>query len=631
MARPLRFSLPLGFVRHLAVAVTVAPWHAAAAQAPAPRPALTTADLAAFADSALADYLRHSAQPSLALVIVKDEAVLLARGYGAEDAGGSRPVDPDSTMFWLASLSKLVTTDAVLREVERGRLSLADPAEAYLAAPLPTHRGWRPVTVLDLLTHTHGLDEPFMMGAADDLAAVVPLGEYLAGLRWRAGTSPGDVLRYSNHGMALAGYLVERASGRPFAEYVEQEIFAPLGMTRSTFRQPVPDDLARRIAVAGTDQARDYLLPAPAGAMVGTASDMGRFLMAQLDTAGPRAASLRDMHATHWRGHPDVPGVGLGWFETRLGGVPGLYHTGARHHFSVAWMAPTQRVGLFLVHSMRQGGPFQDLRTRVVRGFAQRYFAGDAPVSPTAARRPGNVNGVYRPALLATTTVERAGYLLLDTPVRLARDGNVSVHAPGGLGTVLAHPAGGDVFEVREGPQAGLRFGVVATADGRPRLAMGGTLLDPVVFTRLDWWQRGALHAAWLIAACLALVLGGAVHAVRRLGAWRRGLAVAANPAWLAVLASGGALVLAVLIFAVLIATTPDVGAAEHMRSGLRAVLAPLSAAAVLGGALPLATAAGWRRGGEGTAGRAALCLLSLAGVVAAVLLWHYRLVGFQL
>jgi CubicO group peptidase (beta-lactamase class C family) len=611
------------------VAVGLAGGRIANAQSSAVRRELAATDIAGFADSAFADYLRRSPQPSLAFVVVKDGAIIFARGYGTEDAAGRRAVDPDTTIFWLASLSKLVTTDAVLREVERGRVALDAPATEYLEWGLPMPKQWRAITVEDLLTHMHGLDEPFMQGTVDAVERLVPLGAYLARLRWRAGTRPGAMVRYSNHGMALAGRIVERQSGLPFAEYVAREIFAPLGMTRSTFRQPVPAELARRVATAGTDQALDYLLPAPAGAMAGTASDMGRFLVAQLEATGPRAPSLRAMHATHWRGHPAVPGVALGWFETNLGGVRGLYHTGARHHFSVAWLDPSQRVGLFLVHSMRQGGPFQHLRTELVRAFVQRYFVARIPaVRPTAS---SSIDGVYRPALLGTTTVERAGYLFLDTHVRSTPDGNVVMRAPGGLGTVIAHPIGSDLFEVRDGPHAGMRLGVAAHPDGALRLATGGTLLDPVVFTRLDWWERGLVHAISLVVSCLALVLGGAAHGVRSIVRREHRTVARRNPAWVAVGGSGAALAIAALAFAAVILSTPEVGAAEHMRSGIRTPLALLSAAAVLGGALPLVTVLGWRRGAEGLAGRVALVLLSVAGGVTAALLWHYRLVGFHL
>jgi hypothetical protein len=238
---------------------------------------------------------------------------------------------------------------------------------------------------------------------------------------------------------------------------------------------------------------------------------------------------------------------------------------------------------------------------------------------------------VYRPALLSTTTVERAGNLFLDTPVRSAVDGTVTIHAPGALGTITAYPTGDGGFEVREGSQAGLRLGFVTNAGQVSRMATGGTLLDPVVFTRLAWWQRGFVHAVLLGAACLAMVIGAAVRGARRIIRRKGGITIDGNPAWVVVGAAGTALLLAPLTLAAVLLSTPEIGAADHMRSGLRLVLTFLSAAAVLCASLPIITVLGWQRGGEGVAGRAVLAALSVLGAIASVLLWHYRLVGFHL
>ena len=585
-----------------------------------PRHQLTGADLAAFADSMFAEYLRLSAGPSLAFLVVKDDSILFTRGYGSEDPAGTRPVDPHATVFWMASVSKLITAEACIREIERGRLSLDTFVRDRLDWPLPSRAGWREVTLRDLLTHTSGLDEPFMAGTADRPEDLVPLAEYLSKVRWRAGRPPGEVIRYSNHGMALAGLLVERSSGVPFADYVEREIFRPLGMQHSTFQQPMSSELSQRLATAGTDARVDFLLPAPAGAMVATAVDMGRFLIGQLDTAGPSAVSLRLVH------HPAVPGVASGWFETVLGGVRGLYHTGARHHFSVAWIVPSHRVGVFLVHSMRQGGRFQTLRTTVIREFARRYLPPDATLLTSGSSHA--LAGTYRPLLLATTTVERLGYLFLDTPVEITADGAVMLRAPGELGTLRAEPAGNNAFEVREGPQAGLRIGFL-DGEGPTRIALGGTLLDPVVLERLSWWQRGFVHAVALGVASLVLTSAGIFLAVRAWLRRRRSGAIGQQRAWPFVVVAGAGFILALASFMVVIFTTPEVSAGgAHMRAGLHVVLAFLSVAWGACAAIPVMTLLGWRQSGTG---RVAGSLLSICGLVAAGLLWHYRLVGFQL
>ena len=590
----------------------------------AQRRELTATDLAAFADSMFAEYLRLSSAPSLAFVVVKGDSILFARGYGSEDPAGSRPVDPHATVFWMGSVSKLVTADAVMREIEKGRLSLDTTVRSLVDWTLPSHAGWRDVTVRDLLTHTSGLDEPFMAGTADTPEDLVPLAEYLREVRWRSGRPPGDILRYSNHGMALAGLLVERASGTPFEEYVEREIFGPLSMQHSTFRQPMNSDLSRRLATAGTDARVDFLLPTPAGAMVGTAADMGRFLIAQLDTADSRAASLRVMHQTQWRAHPGVPGIASGWFETVLGGVEGLYHTGARHHFSVAWIAPRHHVGVFLVHSMRQGGPFQYLRTAVIREFARRYLPPNS-ASGTSSAVVG-IAGTYQPMLLSTTTVERLGYLLLDSRVQVDGEGSLTLSAPGGLGIVRAQPAGQNLFEVPDGPQTGLRIGFLGDASP-PRLVLGGTLLDPVVMERLSWWQHGLFHAIALGGATLVLTLAGIAYAVRGLLRRRRDVPAEPNRVKPFVMTAAAGFILTLASLLAVIFTTPEMGAAAHMRAGLRVVLAFLTGACASAIAIPLVTLLRWRQHES----RAMSSLLSLCAVLVAGLLWHYRLIGFRL
>jgi hypothetical protein len=171
---------------------------------------------------------------------------------------------------------------------------------------------------------------------------------------------------------------------------------------------------------------------------------------------------------------------------------------------------------------MRQGGPFQNLRTNVVRAFVERYLVRDTLHGP-ASPRSKLVDGIYRPEILSTTTVERAGFLFLDTPVRTNANGTITMRAPGGLGTITAHAIGDDAFEVRAGPQADLRLGFLGDHGRVERIAMGGTLLDPIVFTRLEWWQRGFAHAVVLMIACFTIVIAASAQGVRRVVRRRAG------------------------------------------------------------------------------------------------------------
>ena len=96
---------------------------------------------------------------------------------------------------------------------------------------------------------------------------------------------PGEVMAYSNYGTALAGYIVEQVSGMPFPEYVEKNIYQPLGMNHSTFLQPLPEKLSSHMAqgyryVNGEYRKGDFeFVPEPAGSMSSTASDMAKFMI----------------------------------------------------------------------------------------------------------------------------------------------------------------------------------------------------------------------------------------------------------------------------------------------------------------------------------------------------------------
>ena len=144
------------------------------------------------------------------------------------------------------------------------------------------------LTLRRLLTHTGGLDDMLLGKLAPTPAELEPLGEHLARHMPPVIDPPGTVSRYSNYGMALAGYLVEIASGMPFETYVEKNLFVPLGMRTASFVQPSP--LAADLAIGhgsrgGKSKPRPPLLinDAPAGSVTTRIDDMARFMIAFLN------------------------------------------------------------------------------------------------------------------------------------------------------------------------------------------------------------------------------------------------------------------------------------------------------------------------------------------------------------
>jgi CubicO group peptidase (beta-lactamase class C family) len=213
----------------------------AAAAAPAAH-ALERTDAESWLDGFMPYALETGDVAGAVVVVVKNGETVLAKGYGYSDVAAHIPVDPEHTLFRPGSTSKLFTWTAVMQLVEQGKLDLDRDVNAYLDFRLPD-RG-APITLRNIMTHTAGFEEKVKDLIADDPARLVPLRTYVAeGIPariFKAGTTPA----YSNYATALAGYIVQRVSGQSFDDYVDAHIFKPLGMTHSSFRQPLPEALA---------------------------------------------------------------------------------------------------------------------------------------------------------------------------------------------------------------------------------------------------------------------------------------------------------------------------------------------------------------------------------------------------
>jgi CubicO group peptidase (beta-lactamase class C family) len=146
----------------------------------------------------------------------------------------------------------------------------------------------QPITMRHLLDNTAGFDlrlRNLFVSRREELRSI---RDYLVSEMPDRLFAPGSVLAYSDYGLALAGYIVERVSGIPFKEYVRYQIFRPLQMNHTTFDQPLPEDLLPDMS-NGYKAASDppgnfeYIQAVPAGALSTTGLDIGRFMAALLN------------------------------------------------------------------------------------------------------------------------------------------------------------------------------------------------------------------------------------------------------------------------------------------------------------------------------------------------------------
>lgn len=276
--------------------------------------------------------------PGLVLGVACGPARTWTRGFGLADPGRDLAA-ADTTLFRIASITKVFTAHAVLRLRDEGRLALGDAVAEHLPWFEPANAdGMPPVTIRHLLTHTSGL--PANSAATDFNRMTQPtpveLRARLSGQRLLF--RPGSAFKYSNLGYAVLGQVVEAASDEPYARYLERQVFAPLDFHR-TVAHPSPDALqavGHHLRVPGRPRRpADFLHLAaftPAGGMATTATDMVRFLAVLLaperrpGVVAPR--TLREMQRVHHRVDSAGAGSGLGWAVERGSRTHVIYHGG---------------------------------------------------------------------------------------------------------------------------------------------------------------------------------------------------------------------------------------------------------------------------------------------------------------
>jgi CubicO group peptidase (beta-lactamase class C family) len=360
-------------------------------------PALTKADVDAWLDGFIPYALSVGDIAGAVVVVVKDGRVLTERGFGFADVKSRKPVDPQRTLFRPGSVSKLLTWTAVMQQVEAGKLDLDADVNTYLDFKIPPRDG-KPVTLRNLMTHTPGFGEQLKGLFVIDPKRVVPLGTYLS--RWTPPRifAPGEVPAYSNYGAGVGGYLVERVSGEPFASYVEKHIFEPLGMSRSSFRQPLPEALMADMATGyrrASMPAKPYeMIPnLPAGSLSATGSDMGRFMLAHLQGGQLGEARIlgaetaKRMHAPSPQLNPPLNPMALGFYHEDRNGHQIVGHGGDTEAFhSDLHLLIDDGVGLFIsVNSAGKAGAPSTLRAALLRDFMDRYFPASKPSESTLA------------------------------------------------------------------------------------------------------------------------------------------------------------------------------------------------------------------------------------------------------
>ncbi len=424
------------------------------------------------------------------------------------------PVDPERTLFRIGSVSKLFTWTAVMQLLEQGKLSLDTDVNEYLDFTIPATFP-EPITLRYLLSHTPGFEDQDLTFYRLRAEQVSPLDAYLKANVPARVFPPGKVAAYSNYGAALAGYIVERVSGLPFDEYVEQNIFAPLGMARSTFRQPLPEILAADLATGynytnGRHVAGSFVFdqPYPGGSMSTTATDIARFMLAHLQNGeldGQRIlqeGTALQMHSQLYT--PDSrlnSGMAYGFVESTINDQRILSHTGSLiTYLSSLYLIPDQNVGLFI--STNSTGGANAVLT-LADAFVDRYYpVAETPEpqsAPGFAERIAPYLGEYTPARGNFTSFEKMAGFMASVKASLGSDDTLVLSLPG----QVIHFVETEPGLLQEIGEPGTRQLVYRTGpDGRMYLMNGS-----FAAFRTPWYGTAMLHRLLFVSGTLLFLV----------------------------------------------------------------------------------------------------------------------------
>jgi len=472
------------------------------------------AELEAFLNHTIVNELQTYRIPGATVAVVKEGQLFFAEGYGYANLENQTPVDANTTLFGIGSITKLFTWTAVMQLVEEGKIDLHADVNTYLSDFTIPNTYPQPVTMENLMTHTAGFENKERGFAVSNVSDLLPLGTALARTMPARVFPPGQVWSYSNWGTALAAHIVEQVSGMPFDQYANAKLFTPLGMNRTTIEQPVPEKLAQDVSTGYTYDGSTYtptpqeiLQVAPAGAIMSTAPDMAKFLIAHLQNG--RYGDVRilnnstaiEMHSPHFTPDPHASwALGLGMMTRNNEQI--LWHNGDTNVFHAYFvLLPAHNVGLFVSYNGPAGTA---AREDLLNAFLDRYYPVEKAIPELVNYHDASsVTGTYQKTRSAYSTLEK--YLVKPQLVEITGRPNGTLQMSMGGQTAEYVEVAALVFTRADGAQTVLQTAIFKNDGNGTHLFFSAA---PQYYNRLAWYSTPAFvdNVSYLSLALLPTV-----------------------------------------------------------------------------------------------------------------------------
>lgn len=351
---------------------------------------LIAATMAAKADR-VDDYIKVQLKvqhiPGLSLAVVRDGKIIKARGYGYANVELNVPATP-RTLYQLASLSKQFTAAAILLLVQDGKVGLDDRLSKYVP---DTPAIWRDITLRHLLTHTSGLQREGISTTDKTQRADFTWEEMLkSSMAQPMLFAPGEKYAYSNLGFNLLGLVIEKVSGTPFADFMQQRIFAPLEMTSTRVNDLhtiTPNRACGYEWSGGTLRIGEPTSPSlyiGSGAVVSTVEDLARWDASLYTDRLLTVASRKQMWTPMPLKNGTTSDYGFGWGLTPIKQHARVSHDGLLSGFqTVIYRFPEDRLTIIVL--MNQSGYASP--NQIARFVAREYLPAIRPAPQKVLRQ----------------------------------------------------------------------------------------------------------------------------------------------------------------------------------------------------------------------------------------------------
>lgn len=416
-------------------------------------PKLDSLEAAEFLDSVITKAIDEHRVPGVGIVIVKDSSIFFSKGYGFADIENQVPIDPNKTLFRIASISKVVTGTVVLTARDKGIVDLNTDVNDYLTFFKIPEKFGKPITLHNLLTHTAGFDDVYIGKSSRTKEDALPLGDFLKDILPERVMPPGEIFSYSNIGNALSAYVIEARVKKDFELYTVENLFKPLEMNNSSFtlHEFQKENLYKGYYKSNGEFIEfpfDYILDYPAGQMLAPINEFANFMIMHLNNGLFKgrnilnSSTVSEMHSIQFRHHPFFDdGSGYAFGIGKINGLKEIGHGGGYVGVStLMFLFPEIKLGIFVAVNT-----LNNLPGEIIYGFMNRFYPFedsesevDYPLTdlPEFDKDVEKFVGSYRGTRYSRNSITKIGVLFnmlgTDMPVWKNEEGMIMMYDLGG-------------------------------------------------------------------------------------------------------------------------------------------------------------------------------------------------------